>query len=381
MAELQMGTAGRFGVLKQAAFNTRQTTDSSFHYYAFTECSYGPIEAVAELPLEAGSTNPLSGGMYKTGLTYAGNVRMIPRLDNRIAYLLEATVGDISTFADVTIAQHIATVGANAGVNTHQFLMQRDALGTGTNWTLPYLTTHRLLPNKTAADEVGEISQDVCVTSLELRADAPGVLQATLGLVGRGADITLWDVNPGWTSPTLDDDDAFAVTACTGYAQISIENGIPGTLTTQDITGATLTFTNTLLPPDQARIVGSPYHVDHPCLARAVTLDIPMLVSDYDLYVQTFGGPANPVVDTGWSCVPVSGNIDVLWQSPEEISGAATTAYHQMRFRTTQHNVMFSARPLSLVPGRPVVLALRAQITRVTSGVPYEFFIQNATDY
>lgn len=386
MAELQMGTAGRFGVLKQSAFNTIQSTDSSFHYYAFTECNYGPVEEVAALPLEAGTPRPLPGGVYKTGLTFAGNVRLIPRLENRIAYLLEATVGDISTYSNQTIDEQVAlkdastpVSGTYTGVYVHQFVMQYDMLGTGSNWTLPYMTTHRLLPNKTTASEVGEISQDACVTSLELSSQAPGVLMANLGLIGRGAAISLWDKNPGWTAPTLDADDTFAATACTGFAKISVNGGTPSTLTTQNITGVTLTFTNTLLPPDQARIVGSPYHVDHPCLARAVTLDIPMLVQDYDLYMQCLGGAADPIADTGWSCSPLEGNIDIQWQSAEPIAGAGATAYHQMRFRTTQNNAKFSIRPIALVPGRPVVFALRAQLTRPSSAPPFELYIQNAT--
>jgi len=374
-----MATAGRFGILKQTAFETIQSNDSNFHYFAFTACSYGPQQGDAALPLEAGSTYPFPAGMYKTGLFFAGNVAMIPRLENRLGYLLEGVCGDVSTFSNVTVDQHIAAAGSNNGVYCHQFLGLLDATGTGTNFTLPYFTTHRLLPNQTTASEVGEISQDMCISSLQLNVGAAGIVTANVGMVGRGADITLWDVNPGWTQPTLDDIDTFMVTSCTGFVKISVSGGTPATVTTQNVVGAQFTFVNQLLPPNQARIVGSPYHVDHPNLGRSLFIDIPTLVTDYDTYVQAFGGPANPVVDTAWSCTPLDGDIDIELQSPSLISGAATPAYHLLRFRTTQANAKFSVQPLVLTPGQPVVFAMRAMIARPSTGLSYEMYLQNGT--
>lgn len=379
MAQLQMATAGRFGILKQAAFESIQSVDSNFHYFAFTGCTYGPQQGDAALPLEAGSTYPFPAGTYKTGLFYAGNIMMIPRLENRLGYLMEAVCGDVSTFADVTVDQHIAAAGNNVGVHCHQFLGLLEATGSGTNFTLPYLTTHRLLPNQTTSSEVGEISQDACITSFQLNVGAAGIVTANVGMVGRGAAISLWDIDPGWTTPTLDDIDTFMVTSCTGFVKINIVGGTPATVTTQNVTGAQLTFINQVLPPNQARIVGSPYHVDHPNLGRFLTVDIPTLVTDYDTYVQAFGGPANPVIDTGWSCTPLDGNIDIELQSPSLISGAATPAYHLFRFRTTQDNAKFSVQPLVLVPGQPVVFAMRVQIARPSSGISYEMYLQNGT--
>ena len=104
---------------------------------------------------------------------------------------------------------------------------------------------------------------------------------------------------------------------------------------------------------------------------------MPQLVSDYDTYMQIFGGAADPVADTGWSCSPLEANIDIELQSPEAISGAATTAYYTFRFRTTQNNVRLAADPVALVANQPVVLNLRSDIARVASGVPFEMYVQN----
>lgn len=378
MAELNMATAGRFGILKQTAQGTIQSNDANFHYFAFSACGYGPQQAQAALPIEAGDIRPLPGGHYKTGLMFAGTVTMIPRLENRIAYLLEAAIGDISTVgADQTIDQKIAASGSNTGVHVHQFLYLYDATGAGTNWQLPYLTTHRFLPSQSDSTDVGEISQDACVSLLQLNAGAGGIASANVGMVGRGFDGTIWDLNPSWSAPTLDDPDSFLATACTGFVKVAFTDGTPGTVTTQNVTGLRLSFINNLYPPARARIVGSPFHVDHPNLGRNTILEIPQLVSDYDTYMQVFSGAQNPVADGGFSCVPLSGDVDVELQSPMEIAGAASTAYYTFRFRTTQGNAKFTVDPVALVAGQPVVYNLRAEIARVTSGLPFECYIQN----
>jgi hypothetical protein len=136
---------------------------------------------------------------------------------------------------------------------------------------------------------------------------------------------------------------------------------------------------NNLFPPARARIIGSPFHVDHPNLGRATILEIPQLVSDYDTYMQCLAGAANPVVDAGFSCVPLEGDIDIELQSPMLISGAATPAYYTLRFRTTQGNAKFTVAPVALVAGQPVVFNLRAELARVPlgAGLPFEFYIQN----
>lgn len=378
MSQMIIGTRGRFGILKQAAFDTPQVLDANFHYFPFTSCDYGPVDATAALPLEAGGP-ALIRSMYKTGAIFAGGLNLVPRLDNRFGWLLEAAVGDASTFADMTIAQHIAGAGTNVGCYTHQFLFTSASLGTtwGDQFELPYLTTHRYLPSQTSGDDVGEISQDACVTSLVLDVGAAGIAGAQVGFLGRAKGTTLWDINPGWSLPSYDDTDAFITSSCSGSVQITVNGGVPGTLATLNATRATLNLTNMLLPPQRARVIGSPYQVDHPNLGRSATIQIPFLVADYDVYVQSFGGPANPVTDTGWSCVPLDGNVDISLQSADLIPGTATAAYYQLRFRTINNNCKWSFRPLTLVPGMPVVMALVGTIADDGTEVPFELYIQN----
>ena len=397
MPQMIMSTAGRFGIKRQTAFDTIQTADADFRYFAFNQCSYGPIEGVASLPLEAGTVRPLPGGTYKTGLFFGGNVNLIPRLDGNIGWLLEAVCGDASSWTSSTIDNVIGGEDGVVGVTTWQFLYYYDNTALGTNWDLPYLTTHKLLPHGTAASEISEVSQDACVSSFQLNVGAGGIVTANVGLVGRGFDYDPdpahqqypFTANPGYTDPTLADENTFMVTSCAGSVNISLTGGYVesgatlSTLTGIDVAGLQMTMVNNLLPPARSRIVGTPFHVDHPNLGRFCTITLPNLVSDYHTYMQCFAGAqaVDPPISRNWSCTPVAGDIDFTLQSPAVIG--ATTTYHQMRFRTTQGNANFTATPVVLVPGQPVVYNLTCTLSRPSSGLPFEWYIQNngAEDY
>jgi hypothetical protein len=368
--QIQQGTAGRLGILKQSAFNTIQATDSSFYYVAFTGCDFGPQEQSGALPQEAGNTKALTRGVFKAGVMAAGTVAFIPRLDNRFGYWLEAVCGDASSYADQTIAQVIAGSGSEAGVNTHLF-----GFVDGDDFDLPYLTVHRLLPHDTAASQVGEIMQDVRVAQWTLNVPAAAIVTNQMAMLGRCNTATVWDLNPGWSSPTLDDDDTFLVTACTGSVSFSVTGGTPAALTAFDVSGARITWSNNLLPPNQTRRVGSPHPKDFPCLSRSITIETTIFMEDYDLYVQTFGGPAAPVTDTGWLCTPLAGDFDITLQSPEVIG--ATTEYHQLRIRTLDGNVRWLCRPVVLAPNRVVMLQLQGTVIPGTTNRDIYVWMQN----
>jgi hypothetical protein len=234
---------------------------------------------------------------------------------------------------------------------------------------------HRYLPHDTAADQVGEIVQDVRVANWVLNIPAGAPVTNRIDMLGRAIPTTVWDIDPGWSAPTLDDDDAFLVTACTGSVQLSVTGGTPGSLTEFDAAGARLTWSNNLLPPNQTRRIGSPHPKDFPVLSRAITLECTLFVDDYDLYVQTFGGAASPVVDTGWSCTPLAGDFDITLQSPELIG--STSTYHQMRIRTVDGNVRWLARPIVLVPNRVVMLQMTGTVIPATTNRDVYVYMQN----
>ena len=373
MGQIQFGTGGRLGLLKQDAFNTPQTNDTLFKYVAFTQCDFGPQQQQGALPPEAGNSKAFPRGVFKSGVHAEGGVSLIPRLEENFGYWLEAICGDVSESESPpqTIAQAIAASGTTAGVYSHLF-----GLVDGDDFSLPYMTAHRYLPNDTEADAVGEIIQDVRVAQWVLNAPASSLVTSRIEMLGRCNGATVWDINPGWSQPTLDDDDSFLVTACAGSVKMSVTGGTPAAVTSFDVLSARMTWTNVLLPPGQARVVGSPHPVDYPCLSRVIGFEVVVYVDDYDLYVQTFAGAADPVVDGTWLCSSLAGDIDLTFQSPALIG--ATAEYYQMRIRTTDGNINWLARPIVLAPNQPVLLAMTGSIVPATAGGrDIEVWLQN----
>lgn len=377
--QIQSGTAGRFGILRQSAFNVPQGADSGFFYTAFTDCSFGPVEAQGSLPPEAGNTKALPRGVFKAGVHAEGGLDFIPRLDNRFGYWLDAVCGDASVNAATTIANDILGVvgGDDAQVNTHLF-----GFVDGNDFDLPYLTGHRWLPHDTAASSVGEIIQDIRVAQFVLNVPAAAPVTASMQMLGRCSGATIWDINPAWSQPTLDDDDTFMVTSCAGSVKLSVAGGSPATTTAFDVANVRLTWTNVLLPPGQTRRVGSPHPKDYPVLSRVIAVETVLYMEDYDMYIQTFGGAANPVVDTGWSCTPVAGDFDMTLLSPAVIG--TTTDYHQLRILTQGGNMRWLARPIRIRPNQPVMLALTGTVIPASSAYRDIYvYMQNgqAADY
>jgi len=314
----------------------------------------------------------LPRGIFKTGVHAQGGIDIIPRLDNRIGYFLECVTGAVSTYTDQTIAQVIAGSGSETGVNTHLF--GRQDLD---SYAIPYFTAHRLLPHDDTTKEVGEIFQDCHMQGMVLDIPSADLVTARFDMLGRAIGDPAWDINPGWGVPTFDDDDTFLVTACLGSVKLSVDGGTPGSLTEFDARTARLTWMNNLLPPNRTRRIGNAHPKDFPVMSRTIGVDLTIFLDDYDVYVQTFGGPAAPVTDTGWSCTPLDGDIDVTLLSPALIG--ATTEYHQLRFLTDQGNCKIICRPIVLAPNQPVLLAIRCTITEVVTGRPFYLYTQNGT--
>lgn len=362
---LQMTNAGLFGVAPQTGLAVAGT---SFYWFPLVNCDFGPLEGQDNLPHEIGGS-ALQRGRFKTGVIFGGNLDIVPRLENRLGWLLQAAFGDVSSTADTTITNAIAgSLAGDAGVNCHQFYFD-----TADEFNIPYMTAHRLLPHDTAASQVGEIAQDCRVTGWTLNAAPARIVTSRFSMVGRANATTVWDYNPAWTA-TYDTDDTFAVTSCSGSVQF--EYGDPAVLTSFKTTNVAIALANNVLPPAQAREIGSGHPIDYPVLSRTLTIATTCFVESYDLYVEMFGGAGAGGADSGWSCTPASGDFDVTLQSAAEIG--STDEYYQMRIRTTGNNVTFRAAPVVLRPNAPVVFQLVGSVQKPSSGHPVVCWLQNA---
>lgn len=366
MAQLQMTSAGLLGVAPQTAIEVAGVT---FYWYPLVNCDFGPLEGQDNLPFEIGGS-ALQRGRFKTGIVFGGNIDMVPRLDDRFGWLLEAAMGDVSTTADTTIATMVAggVPGGDVGVHAHEFFFN-----SADEFDIPYLTVHKLLPHNVAASQVGEVAEDCRVTGLTITAAPAAVATARVSMLGRATAGTVWDYNPAWVA-TYDTDNTFVTTSCTGTVQF--EFGDPAVLTTFKTGALTMTLANNVLPPAASRYIGSGHPIDFPVLSRTFTIVTTCFCESYDLYVETFGGAGAGGADTGWSCTPASGDFDVTLQSAAMITGATP---YMMRVRTTGANVNFMARPIVLMPNQPVVFQLVGQVQKPTTGNAVVVWLQNDT--
>ena len=362
---LQMATAGMWGMAPQAASGT---AGSTFYWYPLVATDFGITEGQDNLPMETGKSS-LQRGRFKTGVLAAGTLQVIPRLDNRLGWLLEAAFGEVSSFDDTTIDNGVlGSIGGDVGVNAHNFYFLPS-----NDFYIPYFTTHRLLPNLTSTEEVGEIAKDCHVVSWMLAATPAAIVGSTFGVIGKADEATIFDINPGWGDPDTDDDSAFMVTSCSG--SVEIEFGSPAALVEYDTGGLQLSLVNNVLPPDQARKIGSGHPIDFPVLSRTLTLQATCFVDTYDLYVEMFGGAGSGGADAGWSCEPLMGDFDITLQSAKKIG--ATTSYHSMRILTSNDNVAFFTRPIQIAPNQPVIFQIMGSVQRSDSGHAVDVWIQN----
>ena len=122
---IQQGTPGAAtDYLKMAAgYEQYVSINNNFSYYSLTDLGMNPVKATQPLQDELGG-RALTSGLFPTGTWAAGPVSLIPRLDNRLGWLLYAAMGEVSTVADTTLANLEfmgGTHGSDAGIYSHVF--------------------------------------------------------------------------------------------------------------------------------------------------------------------------------------------------------------------------------------------------------------------
>lgn len=369
---LQMPSGALFGLSIQGdgtpsntGFGTAETT--GFTYYLLSDLAMGPVKNQNTLPPELGG-RALPSGAFATGAHAEGTVSLIPRLDNRLGWLLLATMGEASTVSDTTIAHYVAgSSGADAGINTHVFRFYN----TDQFW-VPYCTIRRLLPHTTAASTLGETWQDGRVRSLTLTAAGASPVTCDLDMIARleqSESNKQFDFGATWEA-IYDGFDDFAVANCTGH--FKIEN------TSFDVTNVAVTLTNNLLPAEQAMKIGSIHPIDYPVLGRAAAVTATILIDDYDLYVSTFEGVVNAGTDTDATCIVYKADVDAEFTTQTYISG--TEPYRiRIRSNAAEDNVAWQVRPIRVQPNQPIVLQVMANLLATGTGDPLQVLLQNAT--
>jgi hypothetical protein len=355
-----------------AGYGWYVSEDANFNYYPFTDLSLAPVKNTDVLPDEIGG-RALPTGQFTTGVWAEGPVSLIPRLDNRLGWIMLAAMGKVSTIAD-TKAEDLDFLGGagttTSGVNSHVFTVESTD-----QFFIPWLTARRKLPHVTDAEEVGEIFQDGRVAAMTLTAASAAPVSLDLNLLARVYQQNyVFNYNPGWTA-TYDYFDNFAVTSCDGYVKIG---GVEF-----NVTAASINLVNQLLPPTQSLFIGSVHPTDFPNLGRVLTVTATYLVEDYDLYVSSLSGASDDVSAGGGSnveCTLYEAECDIMVASQTAIGAAGdATEPYRMRFISNQldDNVSWMVRPLRIQPNRPVVAQLIGTFLAAPSGYPWYLVLQN----
>ena len=167
-----------FAFAVQSAKSVPETVDANFKKVRTLTANLGAQQALGQFPPEVGGTyHP--GGRYKMYSAGIGQVRMHPRLEGDIGYLLYALLGGVT-----------ASGTSDAfGVYTTTFNPRNDIC------SHPWMTARRFIPNCTVGKEEGEELQDakISVMTWTMAAAAPAVL-----------DMGLLSINASWASDASD---------------------------------------------------------------------------------------------------------------------------------------------------------------------------------
>lgn len=340
--------------------------NNNFSWYSLTDVGMSPVKTQVPLAQEIGG-RALTSGTYVTGAWAAGPVTLIPRLDNRVGWLLLAGMGNVSSVANTEI-DNLAILGgahgSDTGVNSHIFTFQSDD-----QHFVPWCTVRRRLPHTTAANRLGEEFQDCKIGAMTGTIATGTPFTVDLDMVGRLKQSNyVFDFNPDWGTQTYDDYDTFAVPSCAGHFKVGG--------TAFSVTNMTFTVANNVLPPAQSVVIGTIHPQDFPTLSRTFTVTATFLVDTWDLYVSTFAGSSVSATDSNASCTIYQADIDVLVASQNYITGSQR---YELRVLSNQSsdNAAWTVAPVRIIPDRPVVVTATCSVQSLASGDPVYIIIQN----
>lgn len=371
MARIIVATDGQLGIGLQAGYGVMQGRNDKFRYFSATGLPYGPNQPTQNLPPELGRfITPR--GQFKQGIWGAGGLTMLPRYSNDFGQLLLAALGSTSVTDDVKFSTDCVD-DSHTGSYIHTFTFSEFEAD------LPYFTVRRSLPHVIEEEILGEQILDNHIGSLECTLPAAGPMTATIDMMGRiPGDHNLFrpDPNDDWEllATVYDDDNAFGLGV---HEDSFVTLRLGDELTRLSVTGCVATLTNTLLPPDQGRIVGSPTPEDYPVLARACVIRVTVLLHDYELCKRIITN--NNTRDANdFDAQVYQGDCYITAYSPLKFAAAGGDLHYALQIRSTNNNVSWALQaPPALTPQQPIILNLVGTVQRQTEGSYVEYRLQN----
>lgn len=287
----------------------------NWYKYRTPRVTLGTIQDQQVFPLEVGGTI-VPTGAYKQAQFYAGDVDILPRLENTIGLLLYGALGAVSSVTGVDVNGN-----AVAGVNTHTFSFK-----TGENAFLPWMASRCVMPGATTADDFGELGYDCKVTALQLTIPQMGKVAMRLVMQGRAAAYDNDPQNWDYDIPRFEDSESVP-DAGSGHFKIGG--------TEYPALGVSATINNNLTTPQQEMVVGSFNPDDFIALTRDVSLQFTYKYEDSDLAQQILTGSPT---GTTWTPLPffaeTSGAdyaVDMYFEAPDVIPGTSTNYAIRLR--------------------------------------------------
>lgn len=289
-------------------------TYGDYDWYRLKANTISGFEAQVQdvLPPETGG--PLvPSGPFKSMAMVQGSIDFIPRLENTLGYLLYATLGSVSSVADM---RYTASGWVSApGIVGHLFRFNSD------HSDIPWMAVRRSIPGRTTGETYGAYGWDCRVENMMLNIPASSLITGSMSFVGRqykratdAAEVNAWSY-----ANSLESHKSIAHSGGAGTGEgMRIEGDTP------KMSAMSLDITNVLT---REAIVGSYWLDDITCVGRAISARATYRWDNPDLLSKLFYGSAS---GTNWDILPyvaeTLASVKALYfeaQSPYNIPGTS----------------------------------------------------------
>jgi len=314
-----------FGLAKQTAKGTENTTDNDFKYFFFSEgtgISPQPVNLPLEQEIGSGS---LTREVEKVGISSGGAINFVPRPDT-LGRILQGCLGKCVTVT-------------GADYHTHTFKFDTNEFVT------PYYTFRR----RVGALGIGERFPDVRMAGLTLNFNAQDYLRAQLGLIGVSAPVAVTSTT-AWSAATkLDTTPPFITT--TGDIELPAGSALKA------LSGSLTMGVN--MPLDEQWIIGSLTPDDAEIVNRAIMLNL-VVKGNEDLYRKMMYDPAGGL---SWVAgVFKEADITLTFKSTRMIGASAQPYELQVNFNgeaaAGSPNVAWTVQSIALRGNRQVLMSV-----------------------
>lgn len=254
--------------------------------------SAGTIQMQDNFPLETGGPI-VPTGTFKAAQYGAGDVEMIPRVQEFIGYLLYGALGNVTSQTDAvwdTSTDDFSTPGDYTGVNAHRFTFDP-----ASSYSQPWLALRTMTPGATPDKNFGQVFVDSKVSAMRLNVPAMGLLGSTVSFQSRKVTYpSAQSVNDTWVYQNTVEDSLSAVHAGRGSFLVGGEQ--------HPITNASIEFVNNLTTPEEEMVVGSYNPDDFMAKNREMRVSITIKWQNADFYRKILTGS---VSETDWQSLPL----------------------------------------------------------------------------